>query len=97
MRSVVVAVLLAACSGDQVDSVDANPAGPRCSNVVYDLCREEHDCASMICQNFGAEGFQVCSQGCVEGGTPCPDDRSGAPGTCAGGVCRPSAPNRCHL
>lgn len=96
MRSVLVAVVLAACSGDTPPNIDANPAGPRCSMQLYDLCIEEHDCATMICQNFAADGFQVCSQACGAG-MPCPADRTGAAGTCESGVCKPSTPNMCHL
>lgn len=96
MRCLFVVAVLAACSGDTPANVDANPLGPRCSKQLYDLCAEEHDCDSMVCQNFAADGFQVCSTGCVSG-TPCPDDRSGSPAECVSGVCKPSAPNMCHL
>ena len=97
MRGLFVAsLLLAACSGETPPNVDANPLGPKCSKVPYDLCAEEHDCESMVCQNFAAEGFQVCSVACGPG-MPCPDDKSGAEGTCESGVCKPSAPNMCHL
>jgi len=98
MRAVLVFVVssLAACSGDTPAQIDANPAGPKCSMQVYDLCFEEHDCASSLCQNFPAEGFQVCTQACGAD-NPCPDDRSGAAAACTGGVCVPSAPNMCHL
>ena len=97
MRGVLVAFVLAGCSGETPPNIDANPAGPRCSKVTYDLCAEEHDCTSMVCQNFGAEGFQVCSQACVAGGAPCPKDRTGTEGTCDNGVCKPGVPNMCHL
>jgi hypothetical protein len=96
MRVVLVAVVLAGCSGETPPDIDANPAGPRCNKAVYDLCVEEHDCESMVCQNFGAEGFQVCSQGCSDALT-CPNDRNGNPGACDNGVCKPSLPNMCHL
>ena len=96
MRLVLVASMLVGCSGETPPNIDANPAGPRCSMQLYDLCGEEHDCASMICQNFSAEGFQVCSQACG-GSTPCPNDRSGAPAECVSGVCKPSLPNMCHF
>jgi hypothetical protein len=85
-----------ACSGETPPQIDANPLGPRCSMKVYDLCNEEHDCTSNMCQNFAAEGFQVCTMGC-DATNPCPDDRSGSPGTCAMGICKPSQPNMCHL
>ena len=85
-----------ACSGDMPTQIDANPAGPRCSMQLYDLCIEDHDCMTNICQNFSAAGFQVCSQVCAAT-TPCPVDKTGAAGTCESGACRPSAPNMCHL
>lgn len=96
MRFLLVATVLAGCSGDTPAQIDANPAGPKCSMQVYDLCLEEHDCTLMICQNFASAGFQVCSQPC-DASNPCPADKSGAAGTCELGVCRPSAPNMCHL
>ena len=96
MRAVLVAIVLVGCSGETPPNIDANPAGPRCTKAVYDLCAEEHDCTSMVCQNFGAEGFQVCSQAC-SGSMPCPNDRDGNPGTCESGVCKPALPNMCHL
>lgn len=89
-------IAIGACSGETPSQIDANPAGPRCSMQVYDLCNEEHDCTSNLCQNFGTEGFQVCTQGC-SANDPCPDDKTGAPGTCDGVICRPSVPNMCHL
>ena len=93
--AVVGVIALGGCSGDTPAQLDANPAGPRCSMQVYDLCNEEHDCTNNLCQNFGAQGFQVCTQGC-DASNPCPDDKSGTPGICDV-VCRPSAPNMCHL
>lgn len=89
-------VVVAACSGDTPPAIDANPLGPRCSKQPYDLCIEEHDCTSNLCQNFAADGFQVCTQSC-DTENPCPDDRSGAPAACESGICKPSAPNMCHL
>ena len=96
MRFLLVAVVLAGCSGDTPSQIDANPAGPKCSMQVYDLCLEEHDCTSVICQNFATAGFQVCTVAC-DANNPCPADKSGAAGTCESGVCKPSAPNMCHL
>ena len=96
MRLVLVASMLVSCSGETPPNVDANPAGPRCSMQLYDSCGEEHDCASMICQNFSADGFQVCSQACGAS-LPCPADRSGSPAECFSGVCKPSLPNMCHF
>lgn len=96
MRCLLVAALLAGCSGETPPMIDANPLGPRCTKQVYDLCSEEHDCDSMVCQNFAADGIQVCSQACNDS-LPCPDDRNGAPGTCESGVCKPAVANMCHL
>jgi hypothetical protein len=87
---------VAACSGDTPAEIDANPAGPKCSMQPFDLCVEEHDCTSNICQNFQTQGFQVCTQACSPD-NPCPNDRSGSPAACDNGVCVPSAPNMCHL
>jgi hypothetical protein len=98
MRSVLAVFvgMLAGCSGETPPNIDANPLGPRCSKQVYDLCAEEHDCTMMVCQNFAADGLQVCSQGCATG-LPCPKDRTGVEGTCVSGVCKPSVANMCHL
>jgi len=96
MRTIVIALCLAACGGGNAPpNVDAHPLGPLCSKQLFDLCGEEHDCNSGVCQNFGE--FQVCTQACVAGAEPCPDDKSGAPAACENGACRPSAPNTCHL
>jgi hypothetical protein len=96
MRFLLGVVLLAACSGETPPMIDANPLGPACNKATYDLCVEEHDCDSMNCINFAAEGFQVCTVACSTS-TPCPDDKSGSPGTCSNNICVPSAPNMCHL
>jgi hypothetical protein len=96
MRSLVLAVVLAACGGGNAPpDVDANPLGPRCQKQLYDLCSAEHDCDSMVCQNFG--DIQVCSTACTPGGQACPADKSGAPATCDNGACKPGTPNMCHL
>ena len=98
MRLVIALLLVVACEGSKPKEVDADPRGPRCGANVYDLCLEEHDCitdaGTGTCQNFPTQGFQVCSVAC---GTGCPVDKSGQPGTCDQGACRPSAPNMCHL
>src|SRR5262245_40572545 len=91
-----VVVLLAACSGDAPPAIDANPLGPLCSKMTYDLCLEEHDCVLGVCQTFTAQNFQVCTVPC---GAGCPNDKTGAAGVCDPDTmsCRPSAPNMCHL
>lgn len=103
MRLLLVVAMLAACKGDKPAEIDANPAGPRCSARLYDLCIEEHDCldgdagVGRPCQNFAADGIQVCTEACTPGGAPCPDDRTGTPATCESNVCKPSVANMCHL
>ena len=94
MRSFAIALWLMACEGGSPPEIDANPAGPRCSGMTYDLCIEEHDCENMMCKSFEAQSFVVCTLPC---GTGCPPDKSGAAGVCDNGVCRPSAPNMCHF
>jgi hypothetical protein len=87
MRIPIMAVLLAACAGD------APPATGRCTGELYDSCNTEDDCNSTLCQNFAAEGFQVCSQACDET-MACPDE-----GVCDDltGACLPAGPNECEL
>jgi hypothetical protein len=101
MRSfaLVLAVIAQACGGDAPPMVDANPAGPKCTAAVYDLCNTEHDCTSAMCHLFMADGFQVCTQACTAGdNTTCPVDSSGNHGTCNPmGICKPAAANMCHL
>jgi hypothetical protein len=95
MRSLAFLLVLAACSGDNPPNVDADPRGPKCSGSAYDLCADEHNCgtAAPMCHLFQAEGFQVCTLGCTQGGTACPGS-----GTCnAMGICVPTAANMCHL
>jgi hypothetical protein len=95
MRGLAFAIVVAACGGGSAPpNVDANPLGPLCSKQLYDLCIEEHDCDTMVCQNFGT--VQVCSQSCGAM-SPCPADKSGSPATCDNGVCKPSGANMCHL
>lgn len=96
MRSLalVLAVGLFACSGDQPKPPDG---GFKCSGAVYDLCNTEHDCTSMACQLFTPDNFQVCTQPCSST-VPCPNDKAGNPGTCTAQlICKPAAPNSCHL
>lgn len=97
MRSLVLVLLLAACSGDTPKGVDADPRGPACTKAVYDLCSTEHDCTSGDCMPFGGSTQPVCTQTCSTA-MPCPDDATGAAGTCdAAGFCEPAHPNMCHL
>lgn len=95
MRSLLLLTVLAACSGDTPAGPDANPAGPLCTKATYDLCTTEHDCTTSICHFFAAN-FMVCTTGC-DAANPCPNDKTGQPGTCDNSVCKPSAPNMCHL
>jgi hypothetical protein len=96
MRSLLLLTALAACSGDQPADIDANPAGPLCTKATYDLCSTEHDCTSGLCHYFNNE-FMICTQSC-DASNPCPNDKNGTAGTCNGmGICKPSAPNMCHL
>jgi len=68
-----------------------------CTQATYDLCTSEHDCTSGLCEEFTAEGFTICTQSC-DTANPCPVDSSGQPGTCnMQGICKPAAPNTCHL
>ncbi len=93
MRSLAfVLVAIAACTGDAPSNT-----GTKCTGAVFDLCLTEHDCTSMACQTFAAEGFEVCTQNC-DANTPCPNDATGAPATCnAMGICKPAKANDCHL
>jgi hypothetical protein len=90
MRTWIVAAVvsvLAACSGD------APPGSNKCLGEIYQSCNEEHDCSSGLCQNFPAEGFQVCSQAC-DAANPCPDDAECDADT---SVCKPAAADDCNL
>ncbi|MEO8701180.1 MAG: hypothetical protein ABI867_14110 [Kofleriaceae bacterium] len=78
-------IVASGCAGDSPPSSNA------CTGKVYDPCIEEHDCNAGLCQNYAADGFQVCSQACDDA-TPCPGD-----GTCVDAVCKPAAPNDCEL
>src|SRR5256885_16532781 len=96
MRSLVLVVALAACSGDKPPSPDAGP--PACTKALYDKCNDEHDCMSGNCQPFMMGAFNACTQTCTQGGAACPADSSGAPAMCtAMGFCKPAAANVCHL
>ena len=92
MRSLLLLSVLAACAGDQPADVEE-----KCTKAAYDLCTTEHDCTSGLCRYFMADNFMVCTQSC-DASTPCPNDSTGSPGTCnAMGICKPAAPNMCHL
>ncbi|MDB4959966.1 MAG: hypothetical protein JWO36_7535 [Myxococcales bacterium] len=93
--SLMVALGFVACSGSSPAEVDADPRGPTCTKALYDLCSTEHDCTSAMCHPFMA--FQVCTQAC-DASTPCPAPTGGGAATCdATGICKPDAPNHCHL
>jgi hypothetical protein len=96
MRGLLIAVLLSACGGGSAPpNIDAHPGGPLCSKQLYDKCLEEHDCDTGACTPFPE--YQICSTSC-SAATPCPADKSGSPATCDPlGICKPSAPNMCHL
>src|SRR5207249_11505927 len=62
-----------------------------CTKAAYDPCNDEHDCDSGNCHLFMADGFQVCTTAC-SATLPCPNDSSGAPGTCnTMMICKPAA------
>ncbi len=87
-----VVCLLAACAGNQVDSV-----APACTGVSYDVCTTEHDCLNELCFNFDDIG-RVCTIPCTAGdNAPCTID--GKAGTCSdqsgAPFCKPSAPTTC--
>jgi len=96
MRRVTIAIVVAlgACTGGKPPNPDG---GFKCAGELYDKCFTEHDCGSLlVCQPFGSLG-NLCTQTCTAG-TPCPNDSTGAAGTCtAGGLCQPAALNACHL
>ena len=95
MHRLLIAIVLAGCGGGGAPpNIDADPRGPVCAKKLYDLCVEEHDCDTSLCQPFGA--FSACTTSC-SASTPCPKDKSGSPAACDNGACHPSAPNMCHL
>jgi hypothetical protein len=94
MRSLACLIVLTAvaCTGDPPPN-QTN----KCTMLVYDLCSTEHDCISTMCHLFQSDGFQVCTQAC-DATTPCPNDSTGAAGTCnAMGICKPAVANDCTL
>jgi hypothetical protein len=86
MRALLLVAVMFGCSGDEP------PPTGKCSGALYQPCAEEHDCNSGLCQNFAADGFQVCSQLC-DAANPCPDGAACDPL----GVCKPAAPDDCTL
>ncbi len=85
-------IVLGACAGDEVDQGN----GPVCMMVLYDKCQSEHDCTSNQCQNFVADGFQVCTQGC-SAALPCPDNNGVAVPCDSMGYCKPAAATECRV
>ena len=97
MRLVLLTLAVAACSGDTPQGPDA---ANLCAGSAYDPCNDEHNCpetAAAICMPVGANHIAVCTVGCTPGGAACPNDSTGAPGTCnANSVCEPSAFPTCN-
>jgi len=94
--------LLTACGGGDPDPTpaDSQPAdtsgGATCTNANYDPCTANMQCTSNNCHLFQQSGFQVCVPACTPGGAACPNDSSGAAGTCNNmGICKPLAANDC--
>ncbi len=85
---VIVLVFATACAGN------SPPASGRCTGQLFQACAEEHDCSSMVCQNFPAEEFQVCSQFCGPDLPACPD---GSECDATVGACKPAAADDCTL
>jgi hypothetical protein len=99
-------VACVACEG-------STPKGPDaahfCAGSAYDPCNDEHSCPLVssptgpVCQpvGSGSQTFVVCTLACTPSGTACPDDKTGAPGTCVvpsgsdTGLCAPAAPDIC--
>jgi hypothetical protein len=90
---------VSACGGDDSSmqiQMDAAP-GPMCTKAVYDLCATNADCTSNNCHFYMQSNFTVCTQACSTT-NPCPVDSTGTPGECnMMGICKPVAPNNCHL
>ena len=94
-----VLLIVGACTGSTPANVDS---GRACDSRAYDLCLDEHTCASMICRGFPAAGgtpaFEVCSMTCTVGNdAPCGMTADGRPATCDMGFCKPPGPNDCVL
>jgi hypothetical protein len=97
MRLLVSALLLVGCGGGvKTPLPDADPNAPLCTGAVYDNCLANTGCASGNCHLFEADAIQVCTQAC-SASSPCPNDASGAPGSCnAKGICKPARANPCR-
>lgn len=93
MKTLVLALFVAACSGSSPPSVDAAPAGTNLPfgatcNITSDMSTE---CASGVCTNsIDQLGHDVCSQKCtVLGGTD-PSCPQGSTQKCnMKGYCKP--------
>jgi hypothetical protein len=90
--------LVAACSGN-APSGNSPDGGAACTMAIYDPCATEHDCmAGTTCRTFSTTmpALEVCTQACTSA-QPCPNDSSGAPGTCDSTLmlCRPAKANAC--
>ncbi len=102
-RLIVVSLTLAACGGESPDPTPADSqqqqdssSGATCTNADYDPCTDNAQCTSGNCHFFQQSAFTVCVPACTQGGTPCPNDSTGAAGTCNGmGICKPAAANDC--
>ncbi|HEY3802591.1 MAG TPA: hypothetical protein VGL61_08275 [Kofleriaceae bacterium] len=93
------AMSLGACSGSAPPS-QPDASGGACTKALYDPCATEHDCTSGNCQTFNdASGLEVCTEPCSASGSACPNDSSGAAGTCDSTLllCRPAKANACTL
>jgi hypothetical protein len=90
----VVALVLAACSGDSPKS----DGGQKCIGMLYDPCNTEHDCGNGNCRPFAAENIMVCTQACDTVSNPCPPQYMTIAVTCnATGLCEPAAANSCKI
>ncbi len=83
-------LVLGACAGGSPDPIERE-----CTKALYEVCVTEHDCMSMDCRQFAAEGYQICTVGC-DAANPCPD-LNGEPVTCEANACKPSAPVECEV
>lgn len=91
--AVVLALGLAACSGDTPKS----DGGQKCIQELYDPCNTEHDCGNGNCRPFADENITVCTQVC-DANTPCPPQYMTTMVTCnASGLCEPPAANMCKI